>query len=112
MPFTNAHHGDTGDRRDLGTRIDAEVRTRIEDAIDFACLDAMVREREARGAPTPVADNPRDRDEYTERVSAFLERLHAELVAGLDDAQRKRLGLSMTPARHPNVTAALAAQVR
>lgn len=111
MPFTNAYHGGSGERLDLGARIDVELRTRIEDAVDFACLDAMVRERDARGAPAPVADDPHDREEYGNRVSAFLDRLHIEIVSALSGEQRRHLGVSPAPARNRDVTAALAVQM-
>jgi hypothetical protein len=107
MPFTNAYHGGAREPSDLSARIDAELRSRIEDAVDFACLDAMVRAREARGAPPPAADDPRDRDEYTARVSAFLDELSNDLIAGLSDEQRGRFGLP----RRNDVAAALAVQI-
>lgn len=93
MPFANAHHGDgDGERLDLAARIDAELRARIEDAVDCACLDAMVEARCAQGAAPPVADDPRDREEFMARVGAFIERLRVEIVAGLGEEQRRRLG--------------------
>src|ERR671936_2737238 len=67
----------------------------------------MVRAREARGAPPPAADDPRDRDEYTARVSAFLDELSNDLIAGLSDEQRGRFGLP----RRNDVAAALAVQI-
>ena len=91
MPFVNAHHGGH-EPFDLTARVDAELRTRIEDAVDFVCLDAMVKAREARGAPPPAADDARDREEYLARVAAFLDRLRAELAGQLTDEQRRRLG--------------------
>ena len=107
MPFTNAHHGGAREPSDLSARIDAELRTRIEDAVDFACLDAMVRARAARGAPPPVADDPGDREEYTARVAAFLDELANDLIAGLSDEQRGRLG----PTARNDVAAALGVQI-
>jgi hypothetical protein len=74
MPF---RHPDRS--HDLGTRIEHEVRERLEEAIDFVCLEALVNARRARGATAPVADNPTDRAEYQAHVSAFLRRLAAEL---------------------------------
>ena len=116
MPFTNAHHGDDAHREgaarmDLAARIDAELRARIEDAVDYACLEAMVRAREARGAPAPVADDPRDRDEYTRRVQELLERVRLGLVATLSAEQRADLPQATTPPRAQDLHAALDAQV-
>lgn len=114
MPFSNAHHGGDAEREgarlDLAARIDAELRARIEDAVDYACLDAMVKAREARGAPAPVADDPGDRAEYGERVGVFLERLRVVLVALLDADARTRLA-SVVGSRATDVSAALGAQV-
>jgi hypothetical protein len=77
MPFRHAERS-----HDLNTRIAQEVRERLEEAVDFVCLDALVRARQARGLPTPVADNPADREEYVRHVLAFLRLLDAEVPAG------------------------------
>jgi len=74
MPF---RHPDRA--HDLHTRIEHEVRERLEEAIDFVCLDALVRTRQARGLPAPAADNPADRAEYTAHVLALLRLLDAEM---------------------------------
>jgi hypothetical protein len=110
MPFANLHHGGNEERLSLAARIEVELRARIEDALDYACLDAMVRARQAAGAPAPLADNARDRAEYLSRVSGFMERVRVELAASLSEEQRRRLGTAVS--RHPaNVEEALAAQV-
>lgn len=111
MPYTNAHHGGDREPLDLTARIDAELRTRIEDAVDYACLDAMVKARQDRGAPAPVADNARDRDEYNRRVTDFLEHMRAALVPALSAEQRQRLGTAVDAPRAGDVSAALAIQV-
>jgi hypothetical protein len=111
MPFTNAYHGlGASEPRGLGGRIDAELRSRIEDAVEYACLDAMVQARRARGAALPVADAPGDREEFTSRVRDFLERLRATMTAELTGDQRERLRGALAPAR-TDVDAALSAQV-
>jgi hypothetical protein len=111
MPFTNAHHGGADEPADLAARIDAELRGRIEDAVDFACLDAMVREREARGEPAPAPDDARAREEYGRRVVSFLERVRVTLTADLTDEQRARLGPHVRAPQPGDVAAALAVQV-
>jgi len=114
MPFENAHHG--GDaargaaRVDLGARIDAELRARIEDAVDYACLNAMVRSRAASGARPPAADDPNDRAEYVERVAAFLEDLRVALAGRLDAEARARLAPLVSTRAH-DLSAALETQV-
>src|SRR5262249_21318972 len=109
MPFLNRHHGGN-EPFDLAARIDAELRARIEDAVDFACLNAMVSAREGAGASPPAAENPRDRDEYVARVAAFLDLLRDELTTQLSDEQRRRLG-GVLSAEARGVEAALRAQV-
>ena len=74
MPF---RHPDRA--HDLAARIEHEVRERLEEAIDFVCLDALVRTRQARGLPAPVADSTADRAEYAEHVVSFLRLLDAEV---------------------------------
>ena len=92
MPF---RHPDRS--HDLGTRIEHEVRERLEEAIDFVCLEALVKARRARGGPAPAADNPADRAEYEAHVSAFLRLLDDEVgavsgtPAGKSDAPDARL---------------------
>ena len=109
MPFLNAHHGGA-EPFDLATRIDGELRTRIEDAVDFVCLDAMVKAREARGGPAPAADDAHDREEYLARVTAFLDLLRQELVGPLTEEQRRRVGRALATDT-PGVDAALTLQV-
>ena len=82
---------DRGQPRDLAARIEAELRERIEEAVDFACLDALVDQRRARGLPAPVADSARDRAEFTQRVRAFLEWLRDTIAVDLTPDQRRRL---------------------
>jgi hypothetical protein len=95
---------------DLGARIDAELRARIEDAVDYACLDAMVRARTARGERAPAAEDPTDRAEYVARVTAFLDELRGTLEGRLDAESRARLAPVLDHAT-TDIAAALDAQV-
>jgi hypothetical protein len=81
MPFRTP----PGAPRDLLSLIDAELRERLEEAVDHACLDAMVGARRAAGAPLPVADDVRDREEFTATVRALLERLRDEIPADANE---------------------------
>jgi hypothetical protein len=76
MPF---RHPDRS--HDLDTRIDFEVRERLEEAIDFVCLEALVTARRAAGRAAPAADSAEDRAEYHAHVGAFLRLLSVELRA-------------------------------
>jgi hypothetical protein len=81
---------------DLATRIEIEVRERLEEAIDYVCLEALVRARRARDLPPPVADNPADRRAYTDNVLAFLRLLRRELTTDLDAEQQRKLAAAGT----------------
>jgi len=75
---------------DLAARIDVELRERLEEAIDFLCLDALVQRRRALGLPAPAADSARDRAEFAAQVRAFLERLRT-LAADVGPEQRRKV---------------------
>lgn len=79
---------------DLGTRIDAQLRERLEEAVDFVCLDVLVQRRRALGLPPPVADNAHDREEFTESVRVFLEHLRAAIAADLTEEQRQKVEIA------------------
>jgi len=84
MPF---RHPDRS--HDLVARIEYEVRERVEEAVDYVCLEALVRDRQARGLAPPAADSVDDRRAYTDNVLAFLRLLRRELTGALSpDAQR------------------------
>jgi hypothetical protein len=74
---------------DLRTRIDAQLRERIEEAVDFVCLDALVQRRRVLALTPPSADNARDREEFTQSVRAFLAELYATIAATLGEEQRR-----------------------
>jgi hypothetical protein len=74
--------------RDLKTLVDAEIRERIEDAVDHGVLDVMVEARRRGGQPAPAADSTADRSEFEAGVRAFLEHLARELEPALDARQR------------------------
>ena len=76
MPF---RHPDRA--ANLQSRIEHEVRERLEEAIDFVCLEALVKARRTAGGAAPVADSAADRTEYQFYVAAFLRRLTAEIAA-------------------------------
>lgn len=97
MPF---RHPDRS--ADLNARIEYEVRERLEEAIDYVCLEALVRERRARGLPPPAADNVDDRRAYDGNVLAFLRLLRRELTPALSpDGQRRAASLAEAPGTEP-----------
>ena len=89
MPFRDPDAGD------LAARIDTGLRERIEEQLDAACVEAIVRARETRGLPAPRADSAQDRREYDARLREFLELL------------RERLGEAASPEARPSIGQAL-----
>jgi hypothetical protein len=72
--FPHQHH----DRRGLVERIEAQLRERIEEAVDMAGLKLMVDLRQRHGRAAPDASSETDRRES--------ERIAAELLAHVRDA--------------------------
>jgi len=89
--FGTSLRRDPAQPADLSARIDAQLRERLEEAVDFVCLDALVQRRRALGLTPPSADNARDREEFTQGVRAFLTALRAAIAATLTEAQRRKL---------------------
>jgi hypothetical protein len=87
MPFRTR----PGQRRDLLALVEAEVRERLEEAVDYVSLEAMVESRRARGLPPPAAESTADREEFTARARAFLERLAAGIGPALGEAERRKV---------------------
>src|SRR5262249_52449891 len=71
--------------------IEGQLRERLEEAVDFVCLGALVERRRALGLPAPRADSASDRAEFTESVRAFLADLRAAIEPDLDQAQRRKV---------------------
>lgn len=93
MPF---RHPDRS--HDLDTRIELEVRERVEEAVDYVCLEALVHARRARGLPPPATDSSADRRAYGANVLAFLQLLRQEITAGLSpEAQPKIASVAAAP---------------
>jgi hypothetical protein len=87
--FNTSLRRGAGEPRDLMARVDAEVRDRIGEAVDFVCLEAMVHARQARALPPPAADSARDRAEFEASVETFLARLGDEISSSLAPEQRE-----------------------
>lgn len=75
----------------LTARIDAQLRERLEEAVDFVCLDVLVKRRQGQGLPPPSTDNARDREEFTQSVNAFLAELLAAIVPDLGEEHRPKV---------------------
>jgi hypothetical protein len=80
-----------GQPRDLFAQIEDEMRERVQEAVDHVSLNVMVERRRAHGLPQPAVDSPTDRAEFEGGVQAFLDRLGADLTAGLTADERGRI---------------------
>lgn len=89
--FSTSLRRDAGQPRDLKSRIDAQLVERLEEAVDFVCLDALVESRRAHHLADPVADNAEDRAEFEKGVRAFLEHLERSLLPALTPEQRRHV---------------------
>ncbi|HSF05292.1 MAG TPA: hypothetical protein VLG10_05820 [Methylomirabilota bacterium] len=107
MPFRTR----PGQPRDLLALIEGEVRERIADAVDSVSLEVMVRRRRNQGLPEPIADNERDREEFTAGVRTFLERLRADLLPILSADQGTKAAEAANRAGTDPLACLMAAQV-
>jgi hypothetical protein len=84
VPFREPRGGD------LASRIDAEIRERLEEALDAASLEILVAIHQAQGLPPPAADSARDRAAYEGEVRRLLERLDAHFRPRLSEEVRHK----------------------
>jgi hypothetical protein len=111
-PFFNTSLRRSGGQpRDLLARVDMEIAERLEEAIDFVCLDTMVQHRRARGLPEIAADSAEDRAEFNLRVEAFLERLDREVAPDPPAALQRKTDEALGRAGAERVAQLLAVQV-
>jgi hypothetical protein len=89
--FPTSFRRDPQQPQDLHARIDAQLMERLEEAVDFVCLDALVQARRAQGQPAPTTDSVRDRAEFAASVRLFLTHLEEALLPALGTDQRRRL---------------------
>lgn len=89
--FGTSLRRDPNQPADLNTRIEAQLRERLEEAVDFVCLEALVKRRQALSLPAPTADNTRDREEFTRSVHTFLAQLRSAIDPTLSESQRQKV---------------------
>ncbi|HET8576273.1 MAG TPA: hypothetical protein VFO18_04185 [Methylomirabilota bacterium] len=85
--FPHQHH----DQRSLVERIEAQLRERIEEAVDMAGLRIMVDLRERRGLARPETTSEADRREFEATAVALLRHLRDAFHADLATDQRAGL---------------------
>ena len=79
------------DPRGLGERIDAAIAERLEEAVEFVCMDLLVQLRRADGRPAPVATSAGDRHEFQGLVREWLLHLRGALLDGLPPEDVKKV---------------------
>ena len=89
--FGTSLRRDPSQPADLNARIEAQLRERLEEAVDFVCLEALVKRRQALSLPAPSADNTRDREEFTRSVHTFLAELSSAIAPTLSDEQQRKV---------------------
>ena len=89
--FHGAFGHQHGDPRGLLERIQAQLRDRIQEAVEMAGLGLMVELRRHHGRPAPDTDSAADRQEFEEISRALLAHLRAAFLAELLPDQRTRL---------------------
>ena len=87
-PLRGAFPHQHGDARGLIERIEAQLRDRIEEAVEMAALKLMVDARAQAGRPAPESTNAADRSEFEASSRALLLRLRERFLADLPAALR------------------------
>jgi hypothetical protein len=87
-PMRGAFPHQHGDPRGLIERIQAQLRERIEEAVEMAALKLMVDLRAASGRPAPESASRADRAEFEAIARAALAWLRDAYVAELPPALR------------------------
>lgn len=109
--FNTSLRRGAGEPLDLMARVDAEVRDRIGEAVDFVCLETMVQARQAGGLPVPAPDSAPDRAEFEASVETFLARLGNEIASALSPEQRETFDTARARAGGDRLAQLLGAQV-
>ena len=116
-PFRGAFSHQHGDPRTLAERIEAQLRERIQEAVEMAGLELMVERRRVHGRPAPSTSSDADRREFEHTAAEFLRYLHsafaaeltadirapaAQAEAGSSEADRLLAGQAFLAARLPD----------
>jgi hypothetical protein len=94
-PVHGAFPHQHGDARGLMERIQAQLRERIEEAVEMAALKLMVDLRAAAGRPAPESTSAADRSEFEAGSralliwlrDAYVAELSPDLHSGFDEAE-------------------------
>jgi hypothetical protein len=109
-PFRGAFPHQHQDPRDLRARIAAQLRERIEEALEMFALKALVDRRAREGRPAPETSSAADRREFEQTAADLLAHLRQTFEADLGPELRHGLAEAEQPAA-PGRERLLAAQV-
>ena len=101
-PFPGVFPHQHGDPRSLAERIRAQLRERLQEAVEVAGLELMVELRRHRGRPAPETSSDADRREFEQTVRDLLAHLRGALAATLDPAERADLERAEAEAPEPD----------
>lgn len=90
-PFRGAFPHQHQDPRGLVARIEAQIRERLEEAVEMAGLKLMVDLRARHGLPAPETSSAADRKEFEAITAALLAHLRAAFHAELGPDDRAAL---------------------
>ena len=108
-PFRGAFPHQHGDPRSLVERITAQLRERIQEAIELAGLELMVELRRRHGRPAPETSSAADRAEFADTARDLLDHLRGAFRTEL--SPEDRVDLDRAEAGPPGTDCALSGQV-
>lgn len=95
-PFGGAFRHQHGDPRGLRERIQAQLRERIEEAVEMAAIRLLVELRQRQGRPAPETSREADRRQFEQIARELLEHLDRAFSAGLDPELARALTQAQT----------------
>jgi hypothetical protein len=110
-PFRGAFRHQHGEPQSLRERIDAQLRERIEEAVEMAALELMVETRRRQQKAAPEENNRSDRAEFHATADEVLQHLHRAFRAALSPADRDAFDAATRPSASDPRAERLAGQV-
>lgn len=105
-PFRGVFSHQHGDPRSLSERIHAQLRDRLQEAVEVAGLELMVELRRQHGRPAPETTSDADRREFEQTVRdlvAHLRAAFATTVGPADLSEVERAEAEASEAERPLV---------
>jgi len=100
-PFRGVFPHQHGDPRSLSERIHAQLRDRLQEAVEVAGLELMVELRRQQGRPAPETTSDADRREFEEIVRDLLAYLRGAFAAAIEPSDLSEVERAETQAPEP-----------